>query len=233
MSVFAIGDIHLSFSTDKPMDIFSGWQDYESRLEKNWIRLVEPEDTVIIPGDISWALNLEDTKADFGFLDRLPGTKIIGKGNHDFWWDTLTKMNRFLEENGFTTIKFLFNNAYDVEDMAICGTRGWFFDDESDHAEKILNREVGRLKLSIEVAQKIGKELVVFLHYPPLTGEKICEPIMEVLIENNIKKCYYAHLHGNTINYAFKGIYKGIEFDLVSADALGFTPKLVTLSKKL
>ena len=124
MSIFAIGDTHLSLGTDKPMDVFSGWEDYVSRLEKNWKKIVKPEDTVVIPGDISWALNLSDTEKDFEFLNSLPGTKIISKGNHDYWWETMAKMNRFLAEKNFATIKFMHNNAFAVEGIAICGTRG-------------------------------------------------------------------------------------------------------------
>lgn len=228
MAVFAIGDTHLSLGVDKPMDIFGGWQDYQDRLLKNWTRLVSPEDTVVIPGDISWALNLENTLEDFKFLDSLPGTKIIGKGNHDYWWETLTKMNAFLEANDLKTIKFLFNNAYEVGDIAICGSRGWFFDDETDSSDKIISRECGRLKTSIDAAIATGKQPVAFLHYPPISRDKICEPIMQVLLDNKIEKCYYAHLHGASIAYAFRDTYEGIKFDLISADSLEFTPKFIS-----
>ncbi len=227
MAVFAIGDTHLSLGADKPMDIFGGWQDYMDRLSKNWIRVVSADDTVVIPGDISWALNLEDTLDDLRFIDSLPGTKIIGKGNHDYWWETLTKMNAFLEANEISTIKFLFNNAYPVGDIAICGSRGWFFDDDSEASDKIINRECGRLRTSIDAARATGKEPVLFLHYPPISGDRICEPIMEVLIESGIKRCYYAHLHGASIPYAFRDTYEGIKFDLISADSLEFCPKLI------
>lgn len=230
MSIFALGDTHLSFGTDKPMDIFGGWQDYVSRMENNWRRIVKPEDTVVIPGDISWALNLKDTKADFEFLNSLPGTKILSKGNHDYWWSTLTKMNSFVEENGFDTIRFMFNNAYTVEGLALCGTRGWFFDDTSEHSDKVINRECGRLRLSISAAKATGLKPIVFLHYPPINRERICEPIMNILLEEKIDRCYYAHLHGHSINYAFTGDYEGINFSLVSADSLNFTPRLINLS---
>ncbi len=229
MAVFAIGDTHLSLGTDKPMDIFGGWQDYVSRLEKNWIKIVNPEDTVVIPGDVSWALNLEDTKADFEFLNSLPGKKLLGKGNHDFWWGTVTKMNAFLKENGFDSIEFLFNNAYEADGMALCGTRGWFFDDDCEQSEKVLMRECGRLKISIDAAKATGLTPVVFLHYPPISGGRICEPIMNILIEEQIDRCYYAHLHGQSIAYAFNGDYEGIKFSLVSADSLNFVPHLITL----
>lgn len=227
MALFAIGDTHLSLGADKPMDIFGGWQDYMERLEKNWIKIVNPNDTVVIPGDISWALKLSDSKEDLAFLDALPGTKIIGKGNHDYWWETLTKMNVFLEENEFTTIKFLFNNAYRIGDIAVCGSRGWFYDDDSELGEKVINRECGRIKTSVAAANEVGGEPVLFLHYPPITQDRVCDQIMEVIVESGVKKCYYAHLHGNSINYAFKGEYEGVKFDLISADSLGFVPKLI------
>lgn len=227
MSIFAIGDTHLSLGTDKPMDIFGGWQDYVSRLEKNWKKIVDPDDTVVIPGDISWALNLTDTKADFEFLNSLPGTKIISKGNHDYWWSTKKKMDEFFSENGFDTLKILHNNAYAVEGIAICGTRGWFFDDNTAEVDKVINRECGRLRASIAAAKETGLPPVVFLHYPPITRDRVCEPIMQVLIDEKIERCYFAHLHGMSINYAFTEAYEGINFSLVSSDSLGFCPKLI------
>ena len=227
MSIFAIGDTHLSLGTDKPMDIFGGWQDYVSRLEKNWKKIVDPEDTVVIPGDISWALNLPDTKADFEFLNSLPGTKIISKGNHDYWWSTKKKMDEFFSENGFDTLKILHNNAYAVEGIAICGTRGWFFDDNTAEVDKVINRECGRLRASIAAAKETGLPPVVFLHYPPITRDRVCEPIMQVLMDEKIERCYFAHLHGMSINYAFTEAYEGINFSLVSSDSLGFCPKLI------
>ena len=227
MSIFAIGDTHLSLGTDKPMDIFGGWQDYVSRLEKNWKKIVDPEDTVVIPGDISWALNLPDTKADFEFLNSLPGTKIISKGNHDYWWSTKKKMDEFFSENGFDTLKILHNNAYAVEGIAICGTRGWFFDDNTAEVDKVINRECGRLRASIAAAKETGLPPVVFLHYPPITRDRVCEPIMQVLMDEKIERCYFAHLHGMSINYAFTEAYEGVNFSLVSSDSLGFCPKLI------
>lgn len=229
MSIFAIGDTHLSLGTNKPMDVFSGWEDYVSRLEKNWKKIVKPEDTVVIPGDISWALNLSDTEKDFEFLNSLPGTKIISKGNHDYWWETMAKMNSFLAEKNFATIKFMHNNAFAVEGIAVCGTRGWFFDDTTPHSEKIINRERLRLETSIAMAEETGLPIAVFLHYPPITRERVCEPFMDILISHKIKRCYYAHLHGPSISHAFIGEYENIKFSLVSADSLGFVPKLITL----
>ena len=224
MSIFTIGDTHLSFGSDKPMDVFPGWQDYVSKLSKNWKNLINSNDTVIIPGDISWALSLENVLPDLKFLDELPGTKIISKGNHDYWWGTMKKMDEFLMENELKTIKFMHNNAYEVEGKAICGSRGWFFDDDSDEAEKKKNRKCEKIKFSINETKKLGLPIVVFLHYPPISREKLCEPIMNVLKNEGIETCFYAHLHGNSIAYAVQGIYDGIDFKLVSADSLNFCP---------
>lgn len=227
MSIFAIGDTHLSFKTDKPMDVFSGWTDYVSRIEKNWKLVVKPEDTVVIPGDISWALTLDEALEDFAFLNSLPGTKIISKGNHDYWWTTKKKLDAYFEENNFETLNILHNNSYIAEGFSICGSRGWFFDDTTPHSEKIINRECGRLRASIESAKQTGFPPIVFLHYPPISRDAVCDPIMQVLLDAGIERCYFAHLHGNSIKYAYKGEYKGIRFDLISADSLSFCPKLI------
>lgn len=227
MSIYVIGDTHLSFSVDKPMDIFKGWDDYAQRLQTNWQHLVTNEDTVIINGDISWAMSLEEAYNDLKFLNSLNGTKIISKGNHDYWWNTISKMENFCKNNGLDTIKFLHNNAYKIGDVAIAGTRGWFFDAESDDDSKVMARECARLQKSIDEAQKLGGEIVVFLHYPPVSVAKICEPIMNVLKSNNITRCYYGHLHGGAIKGAVNGEYDGISFRLSSADYLEFCPLLV------
>lgn len=224
MSVFVIGDTHLSFSTDKPMTVFKGWDDYVCRLEKNWQKLVTENDTVIINGDVSWGMSLEESSEDFDFLNKLNGQKIILKGNHDYWWNTVSKMNKFLDEKGFDTIKILHNNAYKIGNVAIAGTRGWFFDAESENVDKVLARECARLQRSIDMAKELGGEVVAFLHYPPVSEGKDCEPILNVLLENNIKRCYYAHLHGGAIKNAINGEKHGIDFKLVSADYLEFCP---------
>lgn len=227
MSVYAIGDTHLSFSVDKPMDIFKGWDDYAQRLENNWQRLIINEDTVVINGDISWAMGLEQAEKDLEFLNNLNGTKIISKGNHDYWWNTITKMEKFCKEKGFDTIKFLHNNAYKVGEISIAGTRGWFFDAEKDNVDKVMARECARLRRSIDEARKLGGEVVVFLHYPPVSTVKVCEPIVNVLKENDIKRCYYGHLHGGAINGAINEVYDGVKFQLVSADYLQFCPLFI------
>lgn len=225
MSLFAIADTHLSFGTDKPMDSFPGWNDYVSRLEKNWNSVVTQQDTTVIAGDISWAMNFEELYNDFDFINRLNGEKIILKGNHDYWWNTFSKMNKFIEQNNFHSIKILHNNAYNVSGVSVCGSRGWMFESEEEHDEKVLNREVNRIKMSIEAAE--SEEKIVFLHYPPLTTNGSCSEILELLKENGIKKCYYGHLHGVAAKIAVDDTIDGIQFKLISCDKLGFLPKLI------
>ncbi len=227
MSLFAIGDPHLSFSCDKPMDIFKGWDDYVARLEKNWNSVVTENDTVVVPGDISWAMGLSAAKKDFEFLNNLNGTKIISKGNHDYWWNTMTKMNSFLLENEFDTIKILHNNSYKIGDFAVAGTRGWFYDDTCEADKKVLLREAGRLQISIDEAKKLGGEVIVFLHYPPISATQKCDEILNVILENDIKRCYFGHLHGFVPPENTNIQYEGVKFTLVSADKLNFCPKII------
>lgn len=225
MALYAIGDTHLSLSVNKPMTVFHGWDDYVQRLKTNWRALVAPEDTVVIPGDVSWGMSLEQAKADFAFLQSLPGRKLLLKGNHDYWWCTRRKMDTFLHENGFDTLRFVHNDAAPVDDrVAVCGTRGWFFDAEQDADRKVLLREAGRLELSIRAAKETGLEPVVFLHYPPLYGGQRCPEILDVLQREKIRRCYYGHVHSAGIRLAFNGEDAGISYRLVSADALRFTP---------
>lgn len=221
MSLFAIADLHLSLGADKPMDIFPGWAGYVEKLEKNWRENIRPEDTVVIAGDISWGLEIGETKEDFAFLDSLPGTKLLLKGNHDLWFSTKTKVERFFEENGFSTLKILFNNAYEFGDYAICGTRGWM-NDQTD--KKVLLRECGRLRLSLEAGKKLGKKPLVFLHYPPVYGGGECYEILDVLLEYGIERVYYGHIHGYSAGYAINGIRNGIDFRLISCDYIQFNP---------
>ncbi len=227
MALFAIGDTHLSLATGKSMDIFGGWSDYEQRLESNWRRLVRDGDTVVIAGDISWCMDLEEGLADFAFLDSLPGKKIILKGNHDYWWATKKKADDFFAKHSFSTLNILHNNSYTADGFAVCGTRGWFFDAESDGDKKIVLREVGRLRTSIAHAKETGLEPVVFLHYPPLSTTRKCEEIYNVLVEEKITRCYYGHLHSYSHAGAFVGVSDGIRFSLISSDFLGFCPALV------
>lgn len=226
MAIYVIGDLHLSFSTDKPMDIF-GWGNHAEKIKEKWIYKVKEEDTVIMIGDFSWATYLEETYRDFEFLNSLPGKKILSKGNHDYWWTTVTSMKKFLKEYNFENIEFLYNNSYLVENKIIVGTRGWINSWKSAENYKILKRENNRLKLSIEDGlKKFGndKEMMAFIHYPPFYKETVPEEIdfIKTLNKYNIEKCYYAHLHGDSHNEAIEGIINGVEFKLVSADYLKF-----------
>ncbi len=225
MSLFAIADTHLSFGTNKPMDSFPGWENYTDRLKENWNKIIDNDDFVVIAGDISWAMNFDELKVDFDFINKLNGKKIILKGNHDYWWNTMSKMNKFIEENQFDTITILHNSAFDFDDFSVCGSRGWFFDSEEEHNEKVLNREVMRVKTSIECAK--NDEKIVFLHYPPVTENQCCDEILNLLKEKGIKKCYYGHLHGGAAKYAFDDNFDGIDFKLISADRLKFVPLLI------
>ncbi|MGN0452746.1 MAG: metallophosphoesterase [Ruminococcus sp.] len=225
MSVFAIADLHLSFGCDKPMDVFSGWSDYTKRLEQNWRKLVAYEDTVVIAGDISWAMKLEECYEDFSFINSLPGNKLFIKGNHDFWWATKKKINTYLSDNGFDTIEIVFNNSFVRDGIAICGTRGWNYECSGEKDMRILSREVGRLEASIAEAEKTGFEPVVFLHYPPAYDNYVCDEIINVLKAHNIKRCYYGHLHGaGTHRHAVTGDFEGINFKLISCDYTDFYP---------
>lgn len=224
MAIFAISDLHLSLSADKPMTVFRGWENYVERIQSNWKRLVKPEDTVVLPGDFSWGLKLEETLEDFRFLNALPGRKILLKGNHDLWWSTVKKVKAFLEENGFETIELLFNNAITVENRVICGTRGWFYEESAE--TKIRKREVGRLRLSLEAASQLPGEKTVFLHYPPVYGDYVCEDILAVLAEYGITKVYHGHIHGSGFHNAVVE-YGEISLQLISADCIDFTPILV------
>ena len=227
MSLFAIGDTHLSFGVEKPMDVFHGWSGYEQRLEENWRKIVKEDDTVLICGDVSWGMKLPEALEDFRFLHSLPGKKILMKGNHDYWWETKAKMQRFLADNGIDSIDFLFNNAFRFGDISIAGTKGWFYESGAEDEEKALNREVGRLRRSLQEAQKLGGETVAFLHYPPVSNKAAVNELIGVLKEFDVKRCYYAHLHGASIRNAFVSEYEGVQFHLISGDSLGFCPKLI------
>ena len=230
MALYAIADTHLSLSTDKPMDVFRGWSDYMQRLENQWRALVEPTDTVVIAGDISWGMSLNEALADFRFLNDLPGQKLIFKGNHDYWWTTRRKMDTFLEENGLHTLRIVHNDAVVVGDIPVCGTRGWFYDEEEPDNAKILAREAGRLATSIAAAKQTGATPVVFLHYPPIFDGRECTELLEVLKRENITRCYYGHVHSAGIRVAFQGEWEGIEFRLISGDSLGFCPLHISFS---
>ena len=228
MSLFVIGDTHLSLSTDKPMDIFGGWKNYMQRLEENWRSVVQPQDTVIIPGDVSWGMSLEQAKEDFLFLHRRPGKKILMKGNHDYWWTTRAKMESFLEENGLDSLSILHNNAVSVEGLSLCGSRGWMFEQGQEHDKKIINREAGRIRASLQDAQRFGEqEKVLFLHYPPVFMQDSIPEFFEVMNQYGVCRCYYGHIHSQGCRFAFQGEWCGVQLEMVSADYLRFMPKKI------
>lgn len=234
MAIYVIADLHLSFEQPKPMNIFGeNWEGHSEKIRKNWIKTVKPEDTVVLPGDFSWATYLEKTQKDFEYLNSLPGKKLLLKGNHDYWWTTLTNMRNYLQEHNFENIDFIYNNSYLVEDKIITGTRGWNLL-ESEESNKMINREKIRLQLSIEDGiQKYGddKEIIVFMHYPPVTQSSISNhqflDFIEVMKQYGVKKCYYGHLHGKSHQDAADGNIQGIEFKLTSADYLDFNLVLI------
>ena len=224
MSLYAIGDLHLCLGAPKPMDIFGGaWVGYMDKLQEG-LSVIGPEDTTVLLGDLSWALDLNRSAADFAWIDQIPGRKIILKGNHDYWWSTAAKFYKFCEENGFTDQWILNNNHYEYEGWAICGTRGWFFEEERSgtHDEKVFRRELIRLEASLQSAGDLPK--IVFLHYPPKYKGYECPEILELLHKYDVRQCFYGHLHGASHGLALEGYWDGIEYRLVSADKLGFRP---------
>lgn len=229
MSIFVIADLHLSFKNPKPMNIFGdNWENHEQKIKEDWTKKVTDKDLVVLPGDFSWTMNIEDTYLDFKYLNELPGKKLLLKGNHDYWWTTLKKMRAYLEENDFNTIDFIYNNSYCYENYIITGTRGWSLNDLEGNG-KILNRELGRLELSLqEGITKFGtdKEILVFMHYPPITNSAILNNLelkfVNVMKKYNVKRCMYGHLHSRSHKDAIEGIVDGIQFNLVSGDYLDF-----------
>ncbi len=228
MSLFVIADLHLSFGTDKPMDIFPGWADYTEILERNWRKLVSDEDTIVLAGDISWGMKIDECLPDFQFINSLPGKKIILKGNHDYWWSTKSKIDGFWAQNNLTSLNILNNNAYEADGKIICGTRGWLYNSETVEDIKITNREVGRLQMSLKAGDGLQGEKIVFLHYPPVYDGMECRGILEEMKKAGIKECYYGHIHGkHAAQKAPTGEYDGIKMHLISCDYVKFCPVLV------
>lgn len=227
MALYAMGDLHLCLGAPKPMDIFGGtWVGYMEKLKKG-ISVIRPEDTTVLLGDLSWALDLNGAKEDFAWINEIPGRKIILKGNHDYWWSTAAKFYKFCNEHGFEDQWILNNNHYEYDGWAICGTRGWFFEEErsGEHDEKVFKRELIRLEASLKSAGDLPK--MVFLHYPPRYKGYECPEILALLKQYGVRRCYYGHLHGASHGLAMEGLWDGIEFKLVSADKLNFSPFLV------
>ncbi len=231
MAIFAISDLHLSLNGEKPMDIFgSRWENYIHKMQEVWNQVVKPEDLVIIPGDISWAMYLEDTDKDFTYLNALNGTKLLLRGNHDYWWTTLNKMENFVKEQGFDTLRFLKNTAFVWENTAICGTRGWTIPhpDANGEDRKIYERERQRLLLSLEAAQNVGAaEILVATHFPPVEQDSCSSGFLDIMREYGVKECLFGHLHAAAHRLAPQGDYDGIRLRLVACDYLNFTPILI------
>ena len=228
MALFTLSDTHLSFGSDKPMDIFGArWRGHHEKIMSCWNRVVSDNDTVVVGGDISWAMTTERAEEDLIFIDRLRGNKIFIKGNHDYWWTTLKKVTDFFDSHGITTIKLLQNNSFSCCGKHICGTRGWYSDaatapEDSDYM-KIVAREAQRLELSLKAAPDTGEEKIVFLHFPAYFEGYVCRPLTELMKSHGVRRCFYGHVHG-VYNIAPRTVFEGIEFSIVSADYLNFTP---------
>ena len=224
MALYAIGDLHLCLGAPKPMDVFGGaWIGYMDKLQQG-LSVIGPDDTTVLLGDLSWALDLPSSRADFAWINDIPGRKIILKGNHDYWWSTAAKFYKFCGENGFSNMEILNNNCFTYDDWAICGTRGWFFEEErsGQHDEKVFRRELMRLEASLKAAGE--KPKMVFLHYPPRYKGYECGEILELLEKYEVRRCFYGHLHGGSHKLAMEGTWDGVEFRLVAADYIGFKP---------
>ena len=226
MALYTIGDLHLSLGSNKSMEVFgTAWEGYVERLQEAFSRLQDGDVTVLC-GDLSWGMSLEESLEDLRFIDALPGRKILLKGNHDYWWNTAAKMRRFFADNGLETLEILHNNCLWYGDVALCGTRGWFYEldgPERAHNEKMIAREAGRLRMSLAAAGSAPK--LCFLHYPPIYQGYRCPELLSVLAEYGVRACYYGHLHGVVQRRALEGQYGGVEYSLVAADYLQFVPK--------
>ena len=237
MSTYVIADLHLSEGCEKPMDVFGRrWVGYTEKIKKNWCALIGDEDDVILPGDLSWALSLPEAEADLRFIDSLPGRKHLLKGNHDLWWSSMQKNRAACEAWGLSSLDFLYNNAIETEEYILTGSRGWFFDEdatgvpEDTDFEKIVAREAGRLRMSLEAAKAAPsygkKEVLAFMHFPPVWNGSAVAPFIEVLNAYSVRRCYYGHVHGNYVAPA-ETVHSGIAFRLVSADFLDFIPHII------
>jgi uncharacterized protein len=227
MALYAISDLHLAFTTDKSMDIFGAkWLKHDEKIKENWIKKITDEDTVLIAGDISWSMRSDESKVDLDWIDALPGKKIISKGNHDYWWGGISKLNRMYENT-----KFLQNNFYTYEDYAICGSRGWILEGSDRFTEKdkkIFDREIIRLKLSLDKAKEAGYEnIVVMIHYPPMNEKRENSAFTNLFKEYGVKKVIYGHLHGPSLANVLNGEHEGIEYLMTSCDFLDFDPKRI------
>ena len=225
MSLYAIGDLHLSLDTNKSMEVFGGaWVGYVEKLRER-LQVIKEEDTTVLVGDLSWALNLDQAVKDFAFMnEHIKGRKFIVKGNHDYWWSTVAKFDKFCQENNFQDFHIINNNCYDYEGIALCGTRGWFFEEDrsGEHDEKVFKRELLRLEASLKAAGDRRK--IVFLHYPPRYKGYTCDEILALLKKYEVRQCFYGHLHGGSHKLAMQGVWDGTDFRLVAGDYLDFWP---------
>ncbi len=227
MSLYVIGDLHLSFGCDKPMDVFGGrWENYIEKL-RDGFSTVRPEDTTVLCGDLSWAMSLAEALEDFRFVASLPGRKVILKGNHDYWWTTAGQAYRFFAENGIDGIEILNNNCLFCGETALCGTRGWTFETAAsdEHDRKMQRRELMRLETSLRAAGE--REKLVFLHYPPKLLTNEWTEAIDLMSDFGVCCCWYGHLHGSGCAQAFEGEYRGIRFRLASADHVHFIPQKI------
>lgn len=226
MSLYVIGDTHLSLGVSKSMDVFGGnWLGYMDKLRESLSQL-KSEDVLVLCGDLGWGMSLEQSLADFRFLAECPAQILLVKGNHDYWWVSVNKMKRFFSEHQLEGFDFLHNNCSLYEDIALCGTRGWFYEvDRGEHSAKIFQRELMRLEASLQAGGE--REKYCFIHYPPLTRGYRCEEILALLKRYGVTRCYYGHLHGKEHKIATRGLVEGIEFRLISADYLNCVPEIV------
>lgn len=231
MAIYAIGDLHLGKMVDKPMNKFgSHWDAHEMRIKESWLQQVKDEDLVLIPGDISWAMYLEDAKVDLGFIDALPGHKMFVRGNHDYWWKSITKLNKMSP-----TMNFIQNNSFMYDDIVVCGTRGWLCPNEyqfTEEDEKIYTHEINRLELSLKHSMQYGEDKfrLVMLHYPPTNDQHHASGFTQLLEQYNVNLVVYGHLHGQaSFNQGLQGTYNGVEYMLTSADYLDFKLKQIII----
>ncbi len=222
MSIYAISDLHLSFGTEKPMDKFGKvWEDYEERMKYNWNKIVKENDLVLIPGDVSWATYLSEVVEDFKFIDGLNGEKLISKGNHDYWWESLTKLKNFASDNGFGTVNFIHNTAFKCGDFVICATKGYDFNTE----KRLCDRENIRVRLSLDAGVKLGGRIILMLHYPPFDKKGNIYPELKEMFESyGVEICVYGHLHAHAHAFAVNKMIGNTDFRLVSCDFLEFCP---------
>lgn len=235
MKIFAISDLHLTFMVEKPMDIFGGhWENYTEKIAENWTRVVSEDDLVLIAGDISWAMRLEETKKDFEYIDNLPGKKIIIRGNHDYWWKSISGVREILPDS----VSALQNDSIKIGNLIVCGTRGWEVCEGnidfnfSEQDKKIFNREVIRLKLALEDANKKrcpGDKLICMIHYPPFNSRWEDSGFTELFDEFKVDAVIYGHIHNFIGKYKKVIVKNNILYYLTSADMLEMNPVEINL----